>query len=137
MTTFNSVEKDYYTMNDLDKAMKVVSDESNPLDSMAEKLQVPVKKLEAYREDPQSLKGASWSLVHSIAGLYDGCYPSEGYFKVEDPEAHESGWALYRNHQVILTNKFMNFESGTRLVLEDDDYTINIPATRAINKNNY
>lgn len=137
MTTMNGIEKDYYEMNDLDKAIKVLSDESSPLDSMAGELEVPIEKLKAYRQTPQALENASWSLVHSIAGLYDDFYPLEGYFKVEDPEAHESGWALYRDHHAILTNEFMSFDSGTRLVLESDNYTINLTATKALNNDNY
>lgn len=126
-------EKDYYEMNDLDKAMKIVADKNTPLDAMSGEVKIPLEKLEAYRNDPQILKDASWSTVHNIANLYDDCYPAEGYFKVEDPEVHESGWALYRKHHAILTNEFMNFESGTTLVLEDDNFTINVPATKALN----
>lgn len=55
-------------------------------------------------------------------------------FKVKDPIFHESGWA-YKNEdgQVILDNEFNLYRSGTKLVLNNDNYTINYKKTLSLN----
>ena len=55
-------------------------------------------------------------------------------FKVKDPIFHESGWA-YKNEdeQVILDNEFNLYKSGTKLVLNNDNYTINYRKTLSLN----
>lgn len=55
-------------------------------------------------------------------------------FKVKDPIFHESGWA-HKNEdgQVILDNEFNLYRSGTKLVLNNDDYTINYRKTLSLN----
>lgn len=55
-------------------------------------------------------------------------------FKVKDPIFHESGW-VYKNEdeQVILDNEFNLYKSGTKLVLNNDNYTINYRKTLSLN----
>lgn len=56
-------------------------------------------------------------------------------FKVKEPLYGETGWAFKNDkNEIILDNEFKLYKSGTKLVLNDDDYTINYIKTRLLNE---
>lgn len=124
--------KRYFELNDLDKAMKIMSDDL-PANAMAEDFKMPVEKIQHYQHNWQDLKTAPWEDVHAIASWYENIYPLAATTKVRDPQANEQGWAEWKDGKPYLDNEFKDFKNGDRLVLEDDNFTINVPATKALN----
>ena len=57
-------------------------------------------------------------------------------FKVREPLYGETGWAIKNDkNEIILDNDFKLYKCGTKLVLNDDNYTINFKRTHALNNN--
>lgn len=125
--------KRYFELNDLDKAMKMMSDTYMPVEDMVADFKMPADKIQHYRQHWQDLKKAPWEDVRTIASWYENYFPFAANTKVRDPEANEQGWAEWKDGKPYLTNTFKNFKDGDRLVLEDDNFTINVPATKALN----
>lgn len=56
-------------------------------------------------------------------------------FKIREPLYGETGWAFKNDkNEIILDNDFKLYKYGTKLVLNNDNYTINFKKTHALNE---
>lgn len=57
-------------------------------------------------------------------------------FKIREPLYGETGWAVKNDkNEIILDNDFKLYKCGTKLVLNNDNYTINFKKTHILNNN--